>query len=60
MAWAEMAAAREARPHLLGVELEPFPYASAFSLLLRVTRLMDLEGSEWFRTLNRPGFSRQS
>ena len=51
MAWAEMAAAREARPHLLGVELEPFPYASAFSLLLRVTRLMDLEGSEWFRTL---------
>ena len=51
MAWAEVVASREPRPGLLGLELEPFPYASAFSLLLRVTRLMDLAPSEWFQSL---------
>lgn len=49
MAWADIVAGREPRPHLLGLELEPFPYPSAFSLLMRVTRLMALDSSEWFR-----------
>lgn len=51
MAWADVAASREPRPHLLGLEIEPFPYPSALSLLMRVTRLMALDPSEWFRTV---------
>jgi len=51
MVWADVVAAREPRPHLLGLELEPFPYPSALSLLLRVTRLMALDPSEWPRSV---------
>jgi hypothetical protein len=47
MAWADVVAAREPRPHLLGLELEPFPYPSALSVLMRVTRLTALVPSEW-------------
>lgn len=51
IAWADIVAMRAPRTNLLGVELEPFPYSSAFSLLLRVTRLMNLGPGEWFQTL---------
>ena len=51
MAWADVVATREPRPQLLGLELEPFPYPSALSLLMRVTRLLALDPSEWFRSV---------
>jgi len=51
MAWAEIVAQREPRPGLLGIELEPFPYLSAFSVLLRVVRITALEPKEWFRSV---------
>lgn len=49
MTWADIVACREPRPHLLGLEIEPFPYSSALALLMRVTRLMALDSSEWYR-----------
>ncbi|MBS0456446.1 MAG: hypothetical protein JSS44_03795 [Proteobacteria bacterium] len=49
--WAHVLAAREPRPQLLGSEIEPYPYISAYGLLVRVSRLMALEPSEWFQTL---------
>lgn len=51
MTWTSILATREPRPQLLGLELEPFPYLSALSVLMRVTRLMALETGEWFRTV---------
>ena len=51
MAWADIVRPRDLRPHLLGLELEPFPYPSALSVLFRVTRLMALEPCEWLRTV---------
>ncbi len=49
--WAQIAASREPQPHLLGSEIEPYPYISAYGLLLRVTRLTALEPTDWFQTL---------
>lgn len=51
MAWADIVARREPRPGLLGIELEPFPYLSAYSVLLRVSRITALEPKEWFQRL---------
>ncbi len=51
MAWADIVAWREPRPGLLGIELEPFPYVSAFSVLWRVSRITALEPKEWFQSL---------
>lgn len=51
MAWTDIVATRAPRPSLLGMEIEGFPYASGFSMLLRVSRLMHLEPGEWPQTL---------
>jgi hypothetical protein len=51
ISWASMVATREPRPELLGLELEAFPYISAYGALLRVSRTMDLEPHEWYRVL---------
>lgn len=51
MTWTDIVALREPRPGLLGIELEPFPYLSAYSVLLRVSRITALEPKEWFQRL---------
>ncbi len=51
IAWHQIADTREPRPELLGLELELFPYPSAFSLLLRVSRITALGPTEWFRSV---------
>jgi hypothetical protein len=50
-AWEQVASSREPRPELLGLDLEIFPYPSAFSLLLRASRITALEPKEWFRSV---------
>ncbi len=51
MTWSEIVARRAPRPSMLGIELEPFPFLSAFSVMLRVSRIMALEPREWFQSM---------
>jgi hypothetical protein len=49
--WSGIVSRCQPRPGLLGIELEPFPYLSAFSVLWRASRITALEPKEWFQSV---------